>query len=118
MQIHADSSILGNGVRSSSTAHEFATTDLPRSRLDLDGETAAGEIEMHRRLLKRDSTSAANALIKAIIDVLANPRQSNSVISSIVDDCRQLASQIPRVQFFHCFMEVNRCVDALAKVLP
>ncbi|KAL0010134.1 hypothetical protein SO802_005242 [Lithocarpus litseifolius] len=31
-----------------------ATTDLPRSRLNLDGETAAGEIEMHRRLLKRD----------------------------------------------------------------
>ena len=57
-------------------------------------------------------------VIKAIIDVLANPRQSNSVISSVVDDCRQLASQsqIPQVQFSHCFMEVNRCADALTRL--
>ena len=29
---------------------------------------------------------------KAVIDVVANPRQSNDFILSIMDDCRQLAS--------------------------
>ena len=32
---------------------------------------------------------------KAIIDVLQNPTQTNPVISPLLDDCKQLAIQIP-----------------------
>lgn len=53
---------------------------------------------------------------KAIIDVLTNPNQTNSVISTIMDDCRQLASQIPQVRFSHCFKEANRCADGLIRM--
>lgn len=33
-----------------------------------------------------------------------------------MDDCRQLASQIPQVPFCHCFKEANRCADGLARM--
>ena len=36
---------------------------------------------------------------KAIIDVISNPNQPNSIISSIVNDCRHLASKIPQTRF-------------------
>ncbi|KAK9990934.1 hypothetical protein SO802_025919 [Lithocarpus litseifolius] len=52
---------------------------------------------------------------KAIIDILLKPSQSNSFISPLLDDCRQLASQIPRIQFKHCYREANRCADHLAR---
>ena len=40
------------------------------------------------------------------------------MISSIVDDCKQLASQIPQVQFSHCFMEVVRTIfEFLAQIM-
>ena len=32
---------------------------------------------------------------KAIIDVLQNPTQTNPIISPLLDDCKQLAIQIP-----------------------
>ena len=53
---------------------------------------------------------------KAILDVLANPNQTNTIISSIVDDCKLLITRIPQVQFKHCYREANRCVDGLARV--
>ena len=53
---------------------------------------------------------------KAIIEVLSNSNKTNFIISSIVDDCRQLASQIPQTRFNHCYREANRCADALAKI--
>ena len=34
---------------------------------------------------------------KAIIDVISNPNQPNSVISSIVNDCKHLAARIPKL---------------------
>lgn len=52
---------------------------------------------------------------KAIIEVLSNPNKTNFIISSIVDDCRQLASRIPQTRFNHCYREANRCADVLAK---
>ena len=33
-----------------------------------------------------------------------------------MDDCRQLATQIPQVRFRHVYREANRCVDHLAKL--
>ena len=52
---------------------------------------------------------------KAIIDIFLNPNQSSSFISPLLDDYRQLASLIPRIQFKHCFREANRCADHLAR---
>lgn len=33
-----------------------------------------------------------------------------------MDDCKLLASRIPQICFRHCFCEVNRCADALARL--
>ena len=52
---------------------------------------------------------------KAIIDILMQPIQSNSLVSPLLDDCRQLASQIPQILFKHCYREANRVVDHLAR---
>ena len=38
---------------------------------------------------------------KAIIDILLTPSQANSYVSPLLEDCRHLASQIPRIQFKH-----------------
>ena len=51
---------------------------------------------------------------KAIFEVLNNPNNTNLIISSIVDDYRQLASRISRTCFNHCCREANRSVDMLA----
>ena len=52
---------------------------------------------------------------KVVIDVLANPRQSNNFILSILDYCRQLASQIPQICFSHCNREANKCANFMAR---
>ena len=52
---------------------------------------------------------------KVIIDVLANPIQSNNFILSILDDRRQLASQFSQIYFSHCYREVNKCADFMAR---
>lgn len=33
-----------------------------------------------------------------------------------MDDCKQLASQLPQICFNHYFREANRCVDSLARM--
>ncbi|XP_075645148.1 uncharacterized protein LOC142616159 [Castanea sativa] len=53
---------------------------------------------------------------KAIIEVLNNPNNTNLIISSIVDDYRQLASRIPLTCFNHCYRETNRSADMLARM--
>ena len=34
----------------------------------------------------------------------------------IVDDCKQLISQIPLVRIGHCYCEANTCADFLARI--
>ena len=53
---------------------------------------------------------------KAIIDVLQNPSQSSPIISPLLDDCKQLVTQIPHIQFSHCYREANCCADSLARM--
>ena len=53
---------------------------------------------------------------KAIVDVLGNPSYVNHVISPILDDCRMLCSRFQQVQIKHCYREVNRCADSLARL--
>ena len=40
---------------------------------------------------------------KAIIDILQKTNQTNPFISPLLDDCRQLASQVQRIHFSHCY---------------
>jgi len=48
------------------------------------------------------------------VDAMCNPNYSNLFLSSLMDDCKCLASQIPRIRFRHCFCEANKCADVLA----
>ena len=51
---------------------------------------------------------------KAIMEINANPYYTNVFISTVMEDCKLLASQIPQVRFRHCYREANRCANALA----
>lgn len=53
---------------------------------------------------------------KVLVDALTNQNNSNVIISSLMDDSRQLAAQIPQVRYRHVYREVNRCADHLAKL--
>ena len=53
---------------------------------------------------------------KALVDDFSNQTNSNVIISPLMKDCRQLASQIPQVSFRHVYRETNRCADQLAKL--
>ena len=53
---------------------------------------------------------------KSIVDLLTNPRAANNVVSPLVDYCRYLISQLPRVRVKHYFREANRCADVLARL--
>ncbi|XP_023905965.1 uncharacterized protein LOC112017742 [Quercus suber] len=53
---------------------------------------------------------------KSIVELLNNPRAVESVVSAVVDDCRYLISQLPRVRVKHYFREANRCADVLARL--
>lgn len=52
---------------------------------------------------------------KSIVDALSNPNYSNLFVSPLMDDCRCMISQIPRTRVRHCYREMNRCADALAR---
>lgn len=52
---------------------------------------------------------------KAVVDMLVNPKYSNNSISSILEDCKYLVSQIPQTRIKHCYFKANRCADKLAR---
>ena len=52
---------------------------------------------------------------RAIVDVVCNSSYANRVVMPIVDDCRQLISQLPQVWIGHCYREANYCADFLAR---
>ena len=53
---------------------------------------------------------------KTIVDAFSHQSNSNVIISSLMDDCRYLVTQIPQVRFRHVYREANRCADHLAKL--
>ena len=55
---------------------------------------------------------------RAIVDAFNHQSNSNTIIFSIMDDCRQLVTQIPQSSFGHVFREANRIVDCLASLGP
>ena len=51
---------------------------------------------------------------KAVVQLLSNSSSANIYALPLLDDCRQLISQIGHVRIRHCFREANTCVDFLA----
>lgn len=52
---------------------------------------------------------------KDVVDILNRSNYVNNVVSTILDDCRLLASQFHRIQFKHYYHQAHRCADVLAK---
>ena len=53
---------------------------------------------------------------KALVNALKNPSYANTIVSSLFDDCRQLATQIPHLSIKHIYREANKCADRLANL--
>ena len=53
---------------------------------------------------------------KALVVALTNPSYSNTVVSGLFDDCRQLLSVFPHCRVQHVFREATMCVDQLARL--
>ena len=51
---------------------------------------------------------------KSIVDAINFQGNSNSVVSSIMEDCRHLIAMIPQTSVRHIFREANRSADWLA----
>ena len=73
-----------------------------------DGLALCCNLNIHSIIVKLDA--------KSIVDVFGNPNCEGNIISSILDDCKQLMMQFQPIQFKHCYWEANRCADMLAKV--
>ena len=50
---------------------------------------------------------------KVVVDALNSP---NSFSSSILEECRHVANQLPQKIFRHVYREANKCVDLLARI--
>ena len=53
---------------------------------------------------------------KGVLDAFLNPNHANSIVSPILDDCRTLISRFRQISFKHCYREVNRCANKLARL--
>ena len=53
---------------------------------------------------------------KFVVDAFNLQNYSNSKVSSVMDDCKHLASQLPQMRVRHVYREANRCADCLAKL--
>lgn len=53
---------------------------------------------------------------KIIVDAFNSPTSWNSIVYSIMEDCRQMANRIPLVCFRHIYKEANKCADFLARL--
>ena len=53
---------------------------------------------------------------KADVDFVYSVKDTNGPISSLLDDCRLLVSQIFCWRPSQCFREANRCANVLAKI--
>ncbi|KAK9985578.1 hypothetical protein SO802_030529 [Lithocarpus litseifolius] len=46
---------------------------------------------------------------KAIVDALNSQTYSNTIVSSIMDECRHMVTRIPQTRFRHIYREANKC---------
>ena len=54
--------------------------------------------------------------VKAIVDAFNSQTYSNTIVSSITDDCRHMVTRIPQKSFRHIYRETNKYVDYLARL--
>ena len=52
--------------------------------------------------------------VRAIVDVFNHQARANTVVSSIMDDCKLLMNQIPQATIRHVYREANKSADWLA----
>jgi len=52
---------------------------------------------------------------KLIVDLLQKEDGHQNCIGALVSDCKSELGAIPMVQIQHCYQEVNKCADALAR---
>ena len=53
---------------------------------------------------------------KVVVDALNSPNSPNSFSSSILEECRHMANQLPQKIFRHVYREANKCADLLARI--
>lgn len=53
---------------------------------------------------------------KALVEAFTNPGYSNSVVSGLFEDCKQLVTWFPKYRIKHVFREANMCADQLARL--
>ena len=69
-------------------------------------------------LCKNMNLNAVNVQLDAmaVVQLLISPTITNLSVLPLIDDCRQLISQIAQVRIVHCFREANSCADCLARI--
>ena len=69
-------------------------------------------------LYKNMNLNAVNVQLDAmaVVQLLTSPTITNLSVLPLIDDCRQLISQIAQVWIVHCFCEANLCADCLARI--
>ena len=73
-----------------------------------DGLLLCNQLNLNAAMVELDA--------KALIDALKNPSYASTIVSSLFDDCRRLAAQIPHLSIKHIYREAIRCVDHLANL--
>ena len=100
----------GNWVAGFSRNIGFSTSFIAELWALSDGLTLYNNLKLNAVDIQIDA--------KAIVVLLSNPSYSNSFAMPIVDNCRQLISQIPQVWIGHCYCEANSCADFIARIGP
>ena len=73
-----------------------------------DGLLLCNQLNLNAVMVKLDA--------KALVDTLKNPSYANTIVSSLFDDRRRLAAQIPHLSIKHIYREANKCADRLANL--
>lgn len=53
---------------------------------------------------------------KAVVELLSKSSYFNNAVVPLVDDCRQMLSQLTQFGIRHCYREVNSCADFPARI--
>lgn len=69
-------------------------------------------------LCKNMNLNAVSVQLDAmsIVQLLTSPTITNLPVLPLINDCRQLISQIAQVRIVRCFCEANSCTDCLARI--
>ena len=100
--------VMVNGLTGFARKIETATSFLAELWALQDGLLLCLQVHAQAVFIELDA--------KAIVDAFNLQTYSNTIVSSIMDDCKHLITQIPQTRFKHVYREANRCADFLAKL--